>query len=877
MQKKDQKLHPTQDSSPKETPLMQQYNQIKRQYPGAIILFRVGDFYETFGEDAIKTSKILNITLTKRSNGSASEVELAGFPYHALDTYMPRLIKAGNRVAVCDQLEDPKSAKGLVKRGVTEFVTPGLSYNDSILDRSLNNYLASIYFEKNEIGISLLDISTGEFLAAQGSTSYVQKLVESFNPSEIIICKKQYKEFENTFGNQNNSYSLEEWAFNYDYACEMLNEHFNTITLKGFGIEKLQLGTVAAGAIMRYLEETEHKDLRHISSISRLEEDRFVWMDSFTIQSLELIKAQKDEGVPLLEVLDNTNTAMGSRLLLKWILFPLKDITVINERLNIVDSFVKAPSIHHTITAIIKQIGDLERLGAKVSIGRTNPRELAALSRSLSQIAPLKRQLMSLGQDSLNKLNEQLADFSYILTKIDSTLNQNLPIVINQGGIIRDGVNEELDNLRKIAHSGKDYLLQIQQEEIKKTGISSLKIAYNRVFGYYLEVTNVHKNKVPTTWIRKQTLSNAERYITEELKDYEEKILSAEQQYIALEQQIFQQLITKAAEFVPQIQQTATVVAQVDCFLSFAQKARQNSYCRPQINESYSLKITAGRHPVIEQQLPLSATYIPNDLYLDPKDQQIIIVTGPNMSGKSALLRQTALIVIMAQIGSFVPAESVIMGIFDKIFTRVGASDNIAKGESTFMTEMTETSSIMNNLSQRSLILMDEIGRGTSTYDSISIAWSIVEFLHNHKKVKPKTLFATHYHELNALAEKLENVKNYNVSVKEIDKKILFLRKLEPGGSSHSFGIHVADLAGMPQEIVNRAYKILQQLEKDENNLGQKKHFEELSAQTYQLSLMEIDPAFAKIQSQLNSLNLDTMSPIEALLKLNELKNLLKH
>lgn len=859
----------------KETPLMHQYNQIKQKYPGALLLFRVGDFYETFGEDAIKTSKILNITLTKRSNGAAAEVDLAGFPHHALDTYMPRLIKAGHRVAICDQLEDPKSAKGLVKRGVTELITPGLSYNDNVLDRRFNNYLASLFFEeKDNIGVSFLDISTGEFLTSQGPTSYIEKLIQSFNPSEIIVSKKQYKNLEALFRDQYNSYSLEDWAYEYDYATEMLNEHFNTVTLKGFGIDKLQLGIISAGAIMRYLEETEHKDLRHINSIARIEEETYVWLDSFTIQNLELTKSQREEGVSLLEVLDKTKTPMGSRLLIKWILFPLKSIETINERLNSVEVFVKDPTLYTKLTNIVKHIGDLERLASKVSIARTSPRELASLSRSLSQITPLKLQLISAGQASIKKLCEQLSDFSYLFTRINSTLQDSLPATLNHGYIIREGVNEELDTLRKIAHSGKDYLLQIQRDESKKTGISSLKIGYNKIFGYYLEVTNAHKVKVPNNWIRKQTLANAERYITEELKNYEEKILSAEQKYILLEQQLFQQLVASTAEFVPQIQQTARVVAQLDCFLSFAQEARQNQYCKPTVDTSEVLNIKGGRHPVIEQQLSISESYVPNDVFLDHETQQVIIVTGPNMSGKSALLRQTALIVIMAQIGSFVPANSASIGVIDKIFTRVGASDNIAKGESTFMTEMTETASIMNNLSNRSLVLMDEIGRGTSTYDGISIAWSIVEFLHNNPKHRAKTLFATHYHELNNIAEKLSRVKNYNVSIKEIDNKILFLRKLEPGGSNHSFGINVANLAGMPRCIITRATELLHSLEQAHGNGCNRNLLSNLPVNNYQLSLIDIDPGFAKARAIINSINVDTLSPIEGLLKLNEIKKL---
>ncbi|MEM9416776.1 MAG: DNA mismatch repair protein MutS, partial [Bacteroidota bacterium] len=792
----------------KETPLMRQYSQLKAKYPGALLLFRVGDFYETFGEDAIKTSKILDIVLTKRSNSNAAAVELAGFPHHALDTYLPKLVRAGHRVAICDQLEDPKTVKGLVKRGVTELVTPGLAYNDQVLDQKHNNYLASLYFAKDELGIAFLDLSTGEFLVAQGAASYVDKLVQSFNPSEIILSKKQQQDFQATFKDQYNSHGLEEWVYHFDYAHERLNEHFATTSLKGFGIEKLPLGIIAAGAVLRYLEETEHKEIKHITSIARIEEDKYVWLDRFTIRNLELLYPQHEEGVSLIEVLDKTVTPMGARLLKKWVVLPLKDPHAIQQRLDTVEVFVQDPNLWQNTFQALKQVGDLERLISKVSVGRANPRELLALKKALRQIAPIQRQLQASTHELLLKLSGQLHRCEFLLDKIEQTLQENPPLVTNQGGLIKEGILPELDELRKIAHTGKDYLLQIQQKESKQTGIPSLKVAYNKVFGYYLEVTNAHKAKVPANWIRKQTLVNAERYVTEELKHYEEKIIHAEEKLTTLEQKLYQELVSEAAEFVPQVQQNARVLAQLDCYLSFAQEARKHHYAKPLVNESKTIEIKAGRHPVIEQQLPLDESYVPNDVYLDNDTQQIMIITGPNMAGKSALLRQVALIVLMAQIGTFVPAESASIGLVDKVFTRVGASDNLAKGESTFMMEMTETASIMNNLSDRSLVLMDEIGRGTSTYDGISIAWSIVEYLHNHPKYRAKTLFATHYHELNQLAEELARVKNFNVAVKEVNNKVLFLRQLRAGGSEHSFGIHVAQMAGMPPQVVHRANDI---------------------------------------------------------------------
>ncbi|MEL6606844.1 MAG: DNA mismatch repair protein MutS [Bacteroidota bacterium] len=862
-------------ASHKQTPLMRQYNQLKAKYPGALLLFRVGDFYETFGEDAIKASKILDIVLTKRSNSGATAVELAGFPHHALDTYLPKLVKAGHRVAICDQLEDPKTVKGLVKRGVTELVTPGLAYNDQVLDQKHNNYLASLYFDKEELGIAFLDLSTGEFLVAQGGISYVDKLVQGFNPSEIILSKQQQQVFQEAFKDQYNSHSLEEWVYHADYADERLNEHFATSSLKGFGIENLPLGIIAAGAILRYLEETEHKELKHITSIARIEEDKYVWLDRFTIKNLELLYPQEEEGVALIDVLDKTVTPMGARLMKKWVVLPLKDAHAIQQRLDTVEVLVQDPTLWQNTFQALKQIGDLERLISKVSVGRANPRELLALKKALQQIGPIQRQLQSSTHELLLKLSGQLHRCEFLLEKIEQALQENPPLVTNQGGLIKEGIHEELDELRKIAHTGKDYLIQIQQKESKQTGIPSLKVAYNKIFGYYLEVTNAHKAKVPADWIRKQTLVNAERYITEELKKYEEKIIYAEEKLTALEQNLYHDLVKQAAEFVPQIQQNARVLAQLDCYLSFAQEARKHHYTKPVVNESKTIDIKASRHPVIEQQLSLDESYVPNDVYLDNDTQQIMIITGPNMAGKSALLRQVALIVLMAQIGAFVPAESASIGLVDKVFTRVGASDNLAKGESTFMMEMTETASIMHNLSDRSLVLMDEIGRGTSTYDGISIAWAIVEYLHNHPKYHAKTLFATHYHELNQLAMELERVKNFNVAVKEVDNKVLFLRQLREGSSAHSFGIHVAQMAGMPQPIVRRANDIMHHLEQDQSRHQHQEKMQQLPANNYQLSLFEADPTWIQVKMLLNKLDINATSPVEALLKLGELKALL--
>lgn len=861
-----------------ETPLMKQYNAIKAKYPGALLLFRVGDFYETFGQDAVAASKVLGIVLTKRGNGSASETELAGFPHHALDSYLPKLVRAGYRVAICDQLEDPRFVKGIVKRGVTELVTPGLSFNDNVLERKQNNFLASLHVGKNTVGVSFLDVSTGEFYVAQGNETYVLKLVQSFAPSEIIFSKSGREKFENLFGEEYSTFALDEWVYGYDYTYDKLINQFKTASLKGFGIEGLGEAVIAAGAILHYLEETEHKDTSHITAISRIDEDKYVWLDKFTIRNLEIISAQQEGGVPLIDVLDRTVTAMGSRQLRKWMILPLKERAAIEERLKVVSIFYNSTELTEKICDCLKQISDLERLISKVAVNRINPREMIQLKRSLNCITPIKQMLIQQRSAELQKMADQLHGCEFLLEKIEKELREDVSIASNQGNIIKDGVHAELDELRKIAFSGKDYLLQVQKREIERTGINSLKISYNKVFGYYLEVSNANKDKVPGDWIRKQTLVNAERYITEELKVYEEKILHAEEKLVVIEQRIFNELVHHAADFIPQIQQNARVIALLDCLLSFAMVAKVNKYVKPEVNDSLVIDIKAGRHPVIEKQLPAGESYVPNDIYLDSDRQQILIITGPNMAGKSALLRQTALIVLMTQLGSFVPAESASIGIVDKVFTRVGASDNLSRGESTFMVEMTETASILNNLSERSLILMDEIGRGTSTYDGVSIAWAIVEYLHNlagiHQPCRPKTLFATHYHELNQLEEDMLRVKNFNVSVKEVGDKIIFMRKLKEGGSEHSFGIHVAQLAGMPNRVVLRANEILHFLEKDKHKNEDKK-IREVPKPSPQMSLFEADPRFKDIQEMLSKVDINTISPVEALLKLNEVLSIL--
>lgn len=860
----------------KETPLMKQYNAIKAKHPDALLLFRVGDFYETFGEDAVKASKILDIVLTKRANGSASHIELAGFPHHSLDTYLPKLVRAGNRVAICDQLEDPKSVKGIVKRGVTELVTPGLTLNDNVLDQKKNNYLASIAFGKDIHGIAFLDLSTGEFMVSSGDLPYIDKVLQGFNPSEVIYCKKNKDQFTNQFGEDFNTFCLEEWIYGFDFGYEKLNAHFNTKNLKGFGIEDSKEGICAAGAILFYLEETEHKEISHISSVSRIDTDKYVWLDKFTIRNLELVYAQQADGVPLLHVLDDTCTPMGARLLKKWMVLPLKEKAEIEARLNVVEALINDSETTEQVLSHLQQIGDVERLVSKVAALRINPRELLHLKKALKNIAPIKQILEATTDEHLKKFGDKLNPCTQLIEKIDLNLKEDLPLNATQGNIIQDGIDSELDELRKIAYSGKDFLLQIQEREKERTGISSLKIAYNKVFGYYLEVSNAHKDKVPQEWIRKQTLVNAERYITEELKTYEEKILTAEDKLSSIELRLFNELVAFTSDYVLEIQNNARNIGQVDCLVSFAKVAVKQNYCRPSVNEDKAIDIKEGRHPVIETQLPVGEEYISNSVFLDDISQQIMIITGPNMAGKSALLRQTALIVLMAQMGAYVPAAYAKIGVIDKVFTRVGASDNLSKGESTFMVEMTETASILNNLSENSLVLMDEIGRGTSTYDGVSIAWSIVEHLHNHPKCHAKTMFATHYHELNQIAEDFPRVKNFNVSVKELDNRVIFMRKLKEGGSQHSFGIHVAQMAGMPNEVVIRSNEILQHLEKDKIKEQHDERIESLPKNNFQLSMFESDPHFEEVLGLLNKLDVNTISPVEALLKLNEIKNVLK-
>jgi len=855
-------------SKTKETPLMRQYYAIKKKYPNTILLFRVGDFYETFGEDAIQASRILGITLTKRANGAAAEVELAGFPYHALDNYLPKLIKAGKRVAVCDQLEDPKEAKGIVKRGVTELLTPGLSLNDQVLETKKNNYLCAICKEGEQLGIAFLDISTGEFMCGQGSLAYVEKLLQSFAPAEIIFPQPLKKEFPLLFGTEWNVEYLDDWVFSIDFAQDALCRHFDVRTLKGFGIDHLPLGITAAGAILHYLTITEHHHITHIRHLARIEAEQYVWLDRFTIRNLELLRPQQENGVALIDILDETVTPMGGRLLRKWIAFPLKLPEVIRARLWAVKALHSSRSLMESLRAHMKPIGDLERLVSKLATGRINPRELRTMAKALQQIPPIKEELaVLLAEDHeqqyrlLQDIWEQLDECQDIAELILKNLVENPPVSSTQGGVIAEGIHPELDELRNLMNNGKDYLDKILQREIIRTQIPSLKIGFNKVFGYYLEVTNAHKNKVPGDWIRKQTLTNAERYITEELKVYEDKILHAEEQILELETQLYRQLVEQCLPFIGRIQQTAQALAHLDVLTNFAYIAQLYDYCCPEVNESQIIDIREGRHPVIERSLPVDEHYVPNDVYIDCDTQQILIITGPNMAGKSALLRQTALIVLMAQMGCFVPATHASIGVVDKVFTRVGASDNLAKGESTFMVEMTETASIMNNLSDRSLILMDEIGRGTSTYDGISIAWSIVEYLHNHPAYRPKTLFATHYHELNQLAEQLPRVKNFNVAVKELKDKVIFLRKLQAGGSEHSFGIHVAKMAGMPPSIVQRAEEVLSLLE--EEKMHRRKQSKRLTATSpaMQLQIFQThDPQWEKIKQFLGSLDLNTLT-----------------
>ncbi len=866
-------------SKDKETPLMTQYNEIKVKYPGALLLFRVGDFYETFGEDAIKASQILGIVLTKRANGAASHIELAGFPHHSIETYLPKLVRAGQRVAICDQLEDPKTAKGIVKRGVTELVTPGVAYSDNIVQQKSNNYLACLHFEKQTIGVSFLDISTGEFLVAQGNAEYIDKLLQGFKPSEVIFSKSRTQDFTNQFGSSFYTYTLDDWAFSLDYAQEILLKHFEVKSLKGFGIERSQAGIVSAGVILHYLGETEHRQLQHISNISRIEEDRYMWLDRFTIRNLELIGSNNENAKTLIDVLDHTSCAMGARMLRKWMVMPLKNEKPIQERLAVVDFFYKDNELRNKLQGYVRQIGDLERLISKIGLQKTNPREIVQLKKALLAIAEVKTICETVDQVAVKRIGEQINLCVSIRERIEAEIQPDPPVAFNKGKVMADGLDEDLDRLRKIAFGGKDYLLELQKREAEITGISSLKIAFNNVFGYYLEVSNTHKDKVPSEWIRKQTLVNAERYITPELKEYEDQILGAEEKILALETRLFADLVNAVAEFIKPIQLNAYLVAQLDVLLCFAATAEKNHYVKPQINDEKILDIKGGRHPVIEQNLPLGEEYITNSVFLDNDTQQIIIITGPNMAGKSALLRQTGLIVLMAQMGSFVPAKEAIIGVVDKIFTRVGASDNLSSGESTFMVEMNETASILNNLSDRSLILLDEIGRGTSTYDGISIAWSIAEYLHNHPTAKAKTLFATHYHELNELTNSFNRIKNFTVSVKEIGNKVIFLRKLIPGGSEHSFGIHVAKMAGMPGSVLKRANEILLRLE-NERTGGEhvKASLMKMQKQPVQLQMFSLDdPILIKIRDVLNNLDVNTLTPVEALMKLDEIQKVLKN
>ncbi len=862
---------------------MKQYNEIKRKYPDACLLFRVGDFYETFGEDAVRASKILGITLTKRGAGSDTETALAGFPHHSINTYLPKLVKAGLRVAICDQLEDPKMTKTIVKRGVTELVTPGVSMNDEVLQSKSNNFLASIYFGKKQLGVAFLDVSTGEFLTSQGNEEYIDKLLQNFSPSEILIQKSNKNQFKNSFGEDFNTFYLEDWVYKEDYAFEILTNHFQTNSLKGYGIEELQDGIIASGAILYYLSETQHNRVQHITNIQRIAEDAYVWMDRFTIRNLELYHSYNPNAVTLLDVIDKTLSPMGGRLLKRWLALPLKEVNKIKSRHEVVTYLKENQEILQKIQYQIKQISDLERLISKIATGKVSPREVIYLKESLDAIIPIKKLALESKQEAVRVIGDSLHACDLLREKIATTLNQEAPVSISKGNAIAVGVHAELDELRNIAFSGKEFLEGIEKRESEATGISSLKIAFNNVFGYYIEVRNTHKDKVPTEWIRKQTLVNAERYITEELKEYETKILGAEDKIHQIEGQLFEQLINWIATYIKPVQLNANLIAQLDCLTSFTQLAIENNYVCPIIDDTFELEITNGRHPVIEKQLPVGVPYIANDVYLDREQQQLIMITGPNMSGKSAILRQTALIVLLAQMGCFVPAESVRMGVVDKIFTRVGASDNISMGESTFMVEMNETASILNNISDRSLVLLDEIGRGTSTYDGISIAWAIAEFLHENP-ARPKTLFATHYHELNEMSEMLPRIQNFNVAVKELKDNVLFIRKLVKGGSAHSFGIHVAKMAGMPQTVIQKAQKLLKKLEKDHsgdalNGIKSAKddssHKGELAKQM-QLSIFNMDdPLLEEIKEEILGLDINTLTPVEALMKLNEIKRML--
>ena len=858
-----------------ETPLMQQYNKIKAKYPQALLLFRVGDFYETFGEDAIKASKILGIILTKRKNGAAAHIELAGFPHHSLDNYLPKLVRAGQRVAICDQLEDPKMTKTIVKRGVTELVTPGVALNDQVLEQKKNNFLAAIHFDVKNHGIALLDISTGEFLTAQGDLAYIDKLLQGFQPTEVLFQKNKNKLFQEQFGDSFYTYKLEDWVFSEDFGRESLNNHFNTKNLKGFGIDELNQGIIAAGAILHYINEAQHVRIGHISKITRIEEEKYVWLDRFTVRNLELISSLNYTSATLIHVLDGTVTPMGARMMKRWTVLPLKEMKLIERRHNAVQALFDNETLRFELSQRLGNIGDLERLISKVAVGKINPKEVNQLRRTLEEISPMRELLKSANNEALNSIIERLDPCEKLIAEVKNKLHDDPAIQIGKGKVIADGFNEELDELRKLSTSGKDFLEQLQLRESERTGITSLKVAFNNVFGYYIEVRNTHRDKVPEEWIRKQTLVNAERYITEELKEYEHKILGAEEKIYTLESSLFQDLVYSLADFTSPVQLNAQLIGQIDCLHAFAEIAKRHNYVKPTIDESFEIDIKEGRHPVIEQQMKPGEEYIPNDIYLDNEKQQIIMITGPNMSGKSAILRQTALICLMAQMGSFVPAKSAKLGLVDKVFTRVGASDNIASGESTFMVEMNETSSILNNLSPRSLVLLDEIGRGTSTYDGISIAWAIAEYIHQHPTAHCKTLFATHYHELNEMTNKFLRIKNFNVAVKEVGTKILFLRKLVQGGSEHSFGIHVAKLAGMPKAVIQRATKMLNDLEHS-SRAKDRENFKEITQQPdMQLSFFQLDdPVLEQIREELKNIDIDTLTPMDALLKLNEIKKL---
>lgn len=860
----------------KVTPLMKQYNSIKAKYPHALLLFRVGDFYETFGEDAIKAAGILNIVLTKRGNGSEQETALAGFPHHSLNTYLPKLVKAGERVAICDQLEDPKQTKTIVKRGVTELVTPGVALNDEVLQSKTNNFLCALHYGKKAVGVAFLDVSTGEFLTAQGEASYIDKLLQNFAPSEVLISKPKKQSFQKDFGSDYHSFFIEDWVFQTDYSQETLNNHFGTASLKGFGIDHLQEGVISAGVILHYLGETQHHKLQHITSIQRIAEDQYIWMDRFTIRNLELYQANASQAVTLLDVIDKTISPMGGRTLKRWLALPLKHVSAIQQRHEVVQYLLDQSALHQKIQQHIKQIGDIERLISKVATGKVSPREVIQLKNSLEAIVPIKAQALQSDNEALRVIGDTLHDCEVLRGKIKETLNEEAPVNVLKGNTIADGYLDELDELRSIAYSGKDYLDKMLEREMEATGITSLKIASNNVFGYYIEVRNTHKDKVPENWIRKQTLVSAERYITEELKEYEAKILGAEEKILTLEQQLFNDLIVWMHEYIKPVQLNAMLIGQLDCLCSFAQLATENQFVRPLMDESFDIEIKNGRHPVIEKQLPPEEQYIANDVLLNRDTQQMIMITGPNMSGKSAILRQTALIVLLAQMGCFVPAEEAKIGVVDKIFTRVGASDNISMGESTFMVEMNETASILNNISDRSLVLLDEIGRGTSTYDGISIAWAISEFLHEHPS-RPKTLFATHYHELNEMCETFNRIKNYNVAVKELKDTVLFLRKLVPGGSEHSFGIHVAKMAGMPKQVLHRANKMLKKLEKSHSSEELTDKIKSVQEdEEMQLSFFNMDdPLLEEIKEEIIEIDIDTLTPVEALMKLNEIKRML--